>query len=271
MTDFYSKISTRVSYQKMIDESQNHESNPVTYFSDRIAEKVIEGQPGNILEIGCGSGLVYRRLVAKGFVGRYLGIEMSEEVIEMNKLTFPEVQWIKDSVYNLKDSLTGSYDCVFSAFVLEHLIYPNRALEIMRSKLKKGGKLILVFPDFVEYGLLPSQRVGRRHNLSSFSKLKKMYFFDSVVSFIEAKILRNKLRSLPGRYGEFVINCNPVCLDSELEVIYPDCDAVYLSYKKEIERWAQRNNMKVEYPFGVDGEFKNISFMILRDERHPDL
>ena len=47
---------------------------------------------------------------------------------------------------NIKSIKNDSIDVVFSCHVLEHLEAPFDSIELMRKKLKKGGKLILILP-----------------------------------------------------------------------------------------------------------------------------
>jgi len=51
-----------------------------------------------------------------------------------------------DATNNLEDVPDESFDIVFSAHVLEHHPHPKTMIENMYSKLKPGGKLILVIP-----------------------------------------------------------------------------------------------------------------------------
>jgi hypothetical protein len=97
--------------------------------------------------------------------------------------------------------------------------------------------------------------------LSTVQKLKKGLFFDAICGYIEGRIVAGKLAAVNKEYGDFVVNLEPYCLvESEL---FPDSDAVYISNREEIERWAIKQGLKVSYPKGTKDEFAINAFMAL--------
>ncbi len=265
MSDFYSSMSSRQSYQVMIDNAHESLDDPTNLLAAHVADHIINNNYKSVLEIGCGSGKILSILKGKGYKGCYTGIEMSSAVISNNQSRFPEAHWEVGSVYD-KCNYQEQFDCCIAFFVLEHLIYPEEALQKMLQSVKPGGGLILVFPDFSSSGIFPSQKIGWNALESTKNKLKGLKISDAVVSYLEGKMLRKSLKEVNKRFGSFVINTNPFCLSAECKKLIPDVDAVYVSNKNEIEFWASSLGHIVSYPFGVNGMLDTQSLMVINKQ-----
>jgi ubiquinone/menaquinone biosynthesis C-methylase UbiE len=158
MANFYSSVETRNDYQAMVDTGDNElESEGIVTNAFISYLKTLTFR--SILEVGCGSGRIFQFL-NKHFKGiSYTGIELSEKVIEQNRIKYPDQKWHVAGVYNMPVD-EESVDVCFSFYVLEHLVFPERAISEMMRTVKKGGYLILIFPDFVTTGRLASQTLG---------------------------------------------------------------------------------------------------------------
>ncbi len=260
MQHFYSSNHTRGNYQEMID-SNNAELSDNPVFA-QLVSAIEKSNDKKILEVGCGNGKLFKglNLAQKS---NYYGMEVSERVISINKSNYPEANWICGQVYSLpfEDSF---FDNVVSFYVLEHLVYPERALAEMMRVLKKGGSLVLVFPDFIETKRLPSQFLGLSGNGTAKTKVKNGKLLDAIVTLYDSRIrLINALKGIEDKVGEFLVNTNPKCLQSDVKTD-ADFDAVYIASKKELALWANKNNYGVEYPAGIDGLFKEHSLIKIR-------
>ena len=88
-----------------------------------------------VLEYGCGLGQnIY-------LIKNSVGYDVSKFAVDfcVNRRGI-------NAVRNKKKLRNKFFDIVLSCEVLEHLENPKRALEEIKSKLKKGGKLILILP-----------------------------------------------------------------------------------------------------------------------------
>lgn len=263
MAVFYSKMAKRQAYQEMIDEAHASHGDPVNLLTNVMIENIIEKGVSNILEIGCGSGKIFKQLKQKGYKGKYTGIEMAAPVIENNKVNLPEASWHTGSVY---DYCTDQkiFDCCIAFFVLEHLIYPEEALKKMLGTLIPGGRLLLVFPDFSYSGIFPSQKIGLAYGKGTKEKLMKLKLADAFISYFEARIMAYKLKRINQDFGQFVINVDPFCLSSECTALTPDVDAVYISNKREIEKWSKKLGYDVDYPGGDKQSVSHNPFMEIK-------
>lgn len=258
MKQFYSgEVRNRV-YRPCVDNPDNHQPHVETALITAIRAR----EPRSILEVGCGSGRMLKRLRELGYSGQYTGIEMSPDVITRNQQEFPKDTFAVGGVAELKTS-TQSYDALFAYFVFEHLVYPEAALRVFMSRLNPGGSLFLVFPDYVEMQQLPSQQTG--YFSTPFRQaLKQGKILSGLVGLFDSRVrLPQALRSVHKTVGAFPINANPTCL-SATGPINPDEDAVYIASKHEVEAWAKQHGHLPSFPAGTEGAFKAISVIEIR-------
>lgn len=248
---YYSEWETRQKYQGQINNPDHHQ--PLV--ERGLVQAVLQNSPGKILEVGCGSGRLYQALKSAGFKGEYFGLEMSQQVIEANREKFRDANWICGSVYSATVP-NFPFDSIYAYFVLEHCIFPERALRQMCDWLRPGGSLVLVFPDYVTSRLFSSQHIGHKEGRAK-NHLAKGDFLNAVITLYDSRVrLPRAIRNAKEEIGAFPINLNPRCLIKNCAEI-PDTDAVYLSSKSEVHEWASAQGYKVTYPQGVEGLFRD--------------
>jgi SAM-dependent methyltransferase len=262
MAWFYGQMDGRSSYQEMLEgiesSPESEESNDGQWLPDYICSL----QPQSILEVGCSSGRLYRQLRGQGYAQAYTGIEVADYLIQHNQQRHPEATWKCAGAYEIPFE-DGQFDVCFSTYVLEHLVYPERALEEMLRVIRPGGRLVLVFPDFVVSGRLASQQMGWSPVPRASEKLKSGRLGDALLSLFDSRVrMRRALKSIRQRVGPFPINVAPICL-SYPEVMGADVDAVYIASKQEVADWARARGYSVDYPYGVEGFFELHSFLVI--------
>ena len=266
MSRFYSSFEERPDYQKLNDDLHDVASHPNNKLAEQVALDILSRQFKDVLEVGCGSGRIYRHLQEHGFQGSYTGVEMAEYVIEGNRTRYPGAQWKAGSVYDL-EQWSDTYDCCFCFYVLEHLIYPERGLSAMMGRVRKGGSLVLLFPDASSSGIVPSQKIGLQYGPGAKEKLKHGKMLDALISLVEAGMMRRRLKHINDHYGDFVINTTPYCLDKECKGMTPDFDAIYLGSKEEIERWARKKGYSVSFPLGKEGLMSRNAYVVVSKDQ----
>lgn len=101
---------------------------------------------GKAIELGCGEGFSTQRL--RDLLPEGVSLEASEyveELVPRAQKNNPDVKVTQESVYELKHK-DNTFDIVFLLEVLEHLDYPEVALEEIQRVLKPGGYLVLGVP-----------------------------------------------------------------------------------------------------------------------------
>lgn len=188
----------------------------------------------NILELGCGNASVLSVVKEHG-VKSYTGADFSGDLIRTNRISYPFARF---EVLNNEGRFIGNektYDVVFSVFVLEHCIRPFEFLLDCSRFCRDEGKVIIFCPDFYVRGLISSQLLGTS-NGSGREKLRKGRLIDAlstgwVAKYASPSLIRRKLAKAH-HTPVFLLNGNPACFSRPF---YPDADAVYVTYEKEIE------------------------------------
>jgi len=197
---------------------------------------LIEASRSNtVLEVGCGKANILKsgRLIPR----HYTGIDLSHEVIDNNRATFPDATFICIEDLSRFPVDTGLFDYVFSHYVLEHCVFPNLFLDECVRVLRLGGVLSILCPDFLGAGRMSSQRVGFSAGTGC-EKLSKGQYWNALVTGYDNRIkipliafrLRAKARESP----RFFINLTPTCFTDRF---LPDVDAVYLTFAHEIRSY----------------------------------
>jgi SAM-dependent methyltransferase len=236
MSEFYGRRELREAYQRFVDEREALD-HPI----ERALAEYLK-QFESLLEVGCGSGRLYRTLRRAGYSGRYAGIEVADYLIADCRRRHPEASFRQAGAYAIPD---GDHEACFSYGVLESLVYPQKALEEMARAVRKS--VVLLFPDFIESGHLGSQQTGLRPGRR---KLQQGRLLDALVTWYDRKLrLRPALRRAREELGPFVVNLAPVALEHP-QMTMPDYDAVHIASKADIEEWASAKGFRVEYPLG---------------------
>lgn len=101
---------------------------------------------GNVLDVGCGNGVISRHLGQFGY--NVLGIDISQKTIDVarSKNTLPNVHF--DAISAEELTAKGQrYDAVICSEVLEHLQQPGILLKTIYDSMKDNGILIVTVPN----------------------------------------------------------------------------------------------------------------------------
>lgn len=261
MSVFYGERNGRECYQEMLG---HQEDGPPDQGSVRhlMPKYVCDLEPARILEVGCGDGRLYRQLRSYGYAGKYVGIDVADYLIKDNQRRHHEAEWRHAKACDIPFE-DGAFDVCFSLYVLEHLVYPERALHEMTRILRPEGRLVLVFPDIAQSGILASQQLGLSPMGTARERLRDGKVIDALVSLYDSRFrLPRALRNASSELGPFPVNTRPICLYHP-SLMAPDIDAVYIASKSEVKSWAEQNGLKVEFPCGTEGEFAEQAFVVL--------
>ncbi|PJA52775.1 class I SAM-dependent methyltransferase [Candidatus Roizmanbacteria bacterium CG_4_9_14_3_um_filter_36_11] len=105
-------------------------------FYKKLLRLVVNLQIETILDAGCGEGFTLYRFYKNKIGKQLLGIDFSSDAINLGKKLFPFINFRKANAYSLPYK-NNSFDLVVCCEVLEHLVYPEKALtEIIRVSRK---------------------------------------------------------------------------------------------------------------------------------------
>ncbi len=108
-------------------------------------EKLITSVSGDILDIGCHSGLFTKRIHGKLLPNKIYGVDVSKVAIGRAKKRIPSGYFQIADAQNLPFE-NNTFAAVFCLEVLEHVDYPQKVLSEIKRVLKKGGYSVLLVP-----------------------------------------------------------------------------------------------------------------------------
>ncbi len=123
------------------------------YTVERRVQVALPWVKGDVLDIGCGSGLLARSV---GNGQRYVGVDISEDRIYPLKRKYVGHPNYEFWCINVDEDITGDPPFLNSAFdtiallaVIEHLRNPERLLSLLHRLLNNQGRLLITTPTSV--------------------------------------------------------------------------------------------------------------------------
>ncbi len=135
-------------YDQDVIKSDQEESFPFSGYRqvlDRIASLVLARQPGRLLDIGTGTGILAGRFYQSGW--QVTAVDFSEEMLNQARLRMPDAEFILgDFSAGLADRMAGRcFDFIVMTYALHHLRYKEQT-DFLRSLvplLKNEGKILI--------------------------------------------------------------------------------------------------------------------------------
>jgi SAM-dependent methyltransferase len=188
-----------------------------------------------ILEIGCGAARILDYF--PDLAPHYTGVDFSAVQLANNRSRHPSATFVQLGDSGNLPLQSDTYDCVFSLYVLEHAVRPQRFLDESVRVTGSGGWWLMRCPDFLGYSRMSSQRCGYTAGTGR-EKIRRGDVWDAVVTAWDSRVrvplkcraIRRQIARRDGVHG-FFVNTQPTCLT---DAFGADRDAVYLTYKEEI-------------------------------------
>ena len=187
--------------------------------------------PGQaVLEVGCGTGALCRRLTEDGL--SVIGSDVAQAAIEFGRSKYPDLELHVQDAEELPWP-EAQFDRVLSFDMLEHLHHPDRHIEQVARILKPGGYYLLQTPNkwsnmVFETVRTRSMKWKRYHpSLHSPSQLRRrLGRFGFEVSFMKVNVVNEfTLKKLSGApvlqwlFRHIPFEKLPLCLQTNLYVI----------------------------------------------------
>src|SRR5260221_10424471 len=154
-------------------------------------------EPGLILEVGSGLGLLCHEIATQNPSSRIFGIEYATAQLANVDQGIGNLNFVQADAHTLPFS-TNCFDTVYCRYVLEHLANPQMVLEEIFRVLKPGGKvylqenniLINVFdPECPHFNLVWQQFALLQHKLGGDAQIgKKLFSLLKYAGFIKIEL-----------------------------------------------------------------------------------
>lgn len=185
-----------------------------------------------LLEVGCGDAASARELLDRVPGLRYHAVDLTIPAHHDPGLV------LACASAGALPFADASFDVVVSMFMIEHTVFPHRALDECWRVLRARGRLLIIAPDFLNYAMA-SERIGLRYG-SGREKLSRGHLLDAALTFLDSRLRlpwarRRRRRQLHDGAFTFPVLTNPRCL--RLDGFTADCDAVYPAAPEEITNY----------------------------------
>lgn len=132
-----------------------------SHIANQRRAKVLAHVRGDVLELGCGTGRLYRE--CRGAVGRYVGIDVSKHAVEEAQRTFPDAQFLRRDIDRETLGFENEFDIVLMVALIEHVFNQGFVLQQSFRALRPGGSVVLTTP--TPFGNDIVHRIGARIGL----------------------------------------------------------------------------------------------------------
>lgn len=188
------KRDVNVVFEGSIPENYDHYLGPILFepFADDMAARLKKAQPGSILELACGSGILTRRLRDALPNTRLVATDLNPGMIAYAQPKFRQhenVEWQEADAAALpfSDSLFDAVVCQFGLmFVPEKELAMREAYRVLNT----GGVFLFNVWDSMEHNRLA--RVAHK-TIGSFFDADPPTFYDIPFSFCDPALIRNLL------------------------------------------------------------------------------
>jgi 2-polyprenyl-3-methyl-5-hydroxy-6-metoxy-1,4-benzoquinol methylase len=117
-------------------------------FYNRLINLALDNQIGLagkcVADVGCGAGHLLRSIEERFRTLSLTGLDVSENALRIGREVIPKAEFRCFDIYEGADVHA---DIVFCVEVLEHLLYPDRALKSVVRMIAPGGAAILTVPN----------------------------------------------------------------------------------------------------------------------------
>lgn len=218
-----------------------------------IGDFILRCKPQSVLEIGCGTGLIYYKIAPH--IERYIGTDLSavsikqlEDYVRENIADFPDTKFMVGAALETPIAETDKVDTIIINSVVQYFPGPKYLEDVLLlciDQLKENGKIIL---GDVRDNRLQAGFKGRLLTQS----LPRTYSFDSFLWNLEQDIIRdNELCIAPDFFLAFQKR-NPAITHVELELKQGVCENEMMLYRYNVILHVHAPTLPIKTPNWVD-------------------
>jgi 2-polyprenyl-3-methyl-5-hydroxy-6-metoxy-1,4-benzoquinol methylase len=111
---------------------------------DLLIDNGVNFDSKSIVDVGCGTGHLLKTIYDKFDNVNLMGLDYSDSALKIAKKTCPIADLYQ---FNIYDGYPQKFDIVLCTEVLEHLLYPEKALETCLETVADDGVLLVTVPN----------------------------------------------------------------------------------------------------------------------------
>jgi ubiquinone/menaquinone biosynthesis C-methylase UbiE len=138
-----------------------------------------------VLEAGCGFSNMFEKEYKKA--KRVIGVDVNEEFLKMNECIREKIVSNLESIPQVEND---SVDLIISSWVFEHIKNPEKAFSEFSRVLKKGGKLIFLAPNSLNYVVFLNRMIPEWFRKRVVGKMSKNLVTDPMPVYYRANSKR---------------------------------------------------------------------------------
>ena len=124
------------------------ESDEFKFLYEFVSQRIVEARCSSILDVGCWSGMLCSALYAYGYMGKYLGFDISENAIQECREKFTYNDSARFMVHEFdKGYLDESFDSVYLGGIL---YYVSNREDFIRGIIARYNPKCIVIQDLVK-------------------------------------------------------------------------------------------------------------------------
>ena len=124
------------------------ESSDFRFIYEFVSQKVLDADCSSVLDVGCWSGMLCSALYASGYMGRYLGFDISENAIQECNEKFIHNDYASFMVHEFdKGYVDGDFDSVYLGGIL---YYVSDRLKFIQGFIDRYDPKCIVIQDLVK-------------------------------------------------------------------------------------------------------------------------
>lgn len=171
------KMEDEKEFLEKVSYTYKSENSPISAWSIdsyfKIYNQYIEcGKEKRGLELGCSNG--YSTKCLSKVIGELDVVDGSQNMIKKASENLQQTN--VNFIYALFEEFTGGgYDYVFCSYVLEHVIEPNKILDMCFRVLKNNGKMFITVPNAMALSRQMAKEMGLIDNLYTLTENDKAH------------------------------------------------------------------------------------------------
>lgn len=114
-------------------------------FYDEVVNAALELDPHRVIDVGCGTGDLLKRLTAARKLDRIVGLDFADAAVARASEIVPDATFVKANIRTWQTE--ERFDLVLCTEVLEHLNRPQQAVETLCALAERGGHVLVTVPD----------------------------------------------------------------------------------------------------------------------------